>query len=50
MIGVLLNTRLKAVSPTANVAAFLDLPSEGTEDSDLPSAASFSLSDSDSTG
>ena len=50
MIGELFSTLLTAVSDTARVAAFLLLPNDATEDSDLPSAASFSLSESESTG
>ena len=50
IIGELFKTRLIAVSETAIVAAFLLLPNEATSDSDLPSAASFTLSDSDRTG
>ena len=49
MIGELFNTLLRAVSETARVAAFLLLPKDGTEDSDLPSSASLALSDSERT-
>lgn len=47
MIGVALNTLLKAVSPTANVAAFLLLPKLATS---VPSFSFIALSSSLSTG
>ena len=48
--GELFKTRLKAVSLTARVAAFLLFPRLGTSDSDLLSAAKRALSTSESTG
>lgn len=50
MQGALFRTLLTAVSETARVAAFLLLPKDATEDSDLFSAASLALSSSESTG
>ena len=47
MIGVALNTRLNAVSPTANVAAFLLFPKLCTS---LPSRSFWAFSSSVSTG
>lgn len=49
-MGELFRTRLRAVSETARVAAFLLLPSDSTDDSDFPPSASLALSDSERTG